>query len=123
MVGGVLIFGVPGPCTESEITSEQKNLFERYGYQKNRRKKCYRMRCKSKVYCEQKENSKVGQFNRIRLDQQMGRNQQIWETRGKTGKRTENADLWKNQEEWAEQEPAKGVYRWKGTRCEVDQRV
>jgi len=99
MAGGVLIFGVPGPGAKSEITSKQRNLFERYGYQNNRREKCYRMRCKSKVYCEQKENSKVGQFNRIRLDQEVGQKRQIWETRSKIGKRAENADLWENQEQ------------------------
>ena len=78
MVGEVWIYSLPRPCAKSKITSEQKNLFERYGYRKNCHKKCYRMRCKSKVYCEQKENSKVGQFNRIRLDQDVGQKRQIW---------------------------------------------
>ena len=110
-------------CVESEITGEQKKLFERYGYRKNRREKCHRMRWKLEVYCEQKENSKVRQFNRIRTDRQMGWNQQIWETWSKTGERTEKANLWKNQTQWAEQVPAKGVYKWERTRCEVDQRV
>ena len=85
MVSGVLIFGVPGPCAKSKIKRERENLFERYRYQKNVLEKCYRMRCKSKVYCEQKENSKVGQFNRIRLDQDVGQKRQIWETRSKIG--------------------------------------